>query len=111
MIRASFAHFERHRALFGVVLGSGGISGKHMPIARRCVHAQQSFLAHYSAVLERAAGAGELRSDLPIPLLVGILTGAAHGVVRVWMSGVEGATLVDSAPAVVDVFLRGAARP
>lgn len=110
MVRASFAHFEKHRALFAVVMGSGSISGKHMPIARRCVNAQQSFLAHYSAVLERAAAAAELRADVPVPLLVGILTGAAHGVVRSWMSEPDMRPLTDSAPAVVDVFLRGAAR-
>lgn len=108
MVRASFAHFEKHRALFAVVMGSGSISGKHMPIARRCVNAQQSFLAQYAAVLERAAG--ELRADVPVPLLVGILTGAAHGVVRVWMSEPDAPPLTDSAPAVVDVFLRGAVR-
>lgn len=108
MVRASFAHFDRHRALFSVLMESAGISGKHMPIARRCVDAQRKFLAHYSAVLERAAGAGELRADLPRSLLVGILTGSAHGVVRAWMTEENAGPLVDSAPAVVDVFLRGA---
>lgn len=110
MVRASFAHFQRHRALFTVVLGSAGISGKQMPLARRCVDAQRNFFAPYASVLERAIAAGELRVDVPLSLLIGILTGSAHGVVRVWMAEEDTVSLVDRAPAVVDIFLRGAAR-
>jgi AcrR family transcriptional regulator len=107
LVGASFQHFESHWALFNLVAG-GGISGKAM---RRCTDAQREYQAAFAAALERAAGAGLLRSDLPISIQVGFLTGAVHGMVRSWarQEPHKGApNLVDQASAVVDLFLAGA---
>src|SRR5262249_40174759 len=42
LVRASFQHFESHRALFAVFLAAGGIAGRPMAtIARRCSVAQR----------------------------------------------------------------------
>src|SRR5688572_9066048 len=62
LVRASFQHFERHRALFHLLAG-GGISGKHM---RRCMDAQREYQAAFAAPLQEAAAQGALRADIPI---------------------------------------------
>jgi AcrR family transcriptional regulator len=110
MVRAGFQHFESHRALFAVLTAVGGISGK--PVAgmpRRCMEAIRTYHDLFGAVLGDAVDAGLVRADVPISVLVGFLTGALHGVVRTWIAEPGGASpLVDRAPAVVDLFLRGA---
>jgi len=106
LVRASFQHFEAHRALFTVLAG-GGITGKHM---RRCVDAQREYQAAFAEPLERAAADRVLRGDVPISVQADFLTGAVHGVVRGWAHQEGALNLVDQAPAVVDLFLRGATR-
>jgi len=104
VVRASFQHFEAHRALF-TVLSGGGITGKHM---RRCADGQREYQAAFAEPLARAVAVGALRADVPISVQADFLTGAVHGVLRGWARQ-EGATnLVDQAQAVVDLFLRGA---
>jgi AcrR family transcriptional regulator len=105
VVRASFEHFEAHRALF-TVLSGGGITGKHM---RRCMDAQREYQAAFEAPLGQAA-AHELRADVPISVQAEFLTGAVHGVVRGWARQEGALNLVDQAQAVVDLFLRGAQR-
>jgi AcrR family transcriptional regulator len=104
VVRASFQHFEAHRALFTVVSG-GGITGKHM---RRCMDAQREYQAAFAGPLEQAAAAGRIRADVPISVQAEFLTGAVHGVVRGWARQEGALNLVDQAQAVVDLFLRGA---
>lgn len=104
LVRASFQHFEAHRALF-TVLSGGGITGKHM---RRCMGAQREYQDAFVAPLAEAAEQGRLRPGVPISVQVDFLTGALHGVVRGWTREEGGLNLVDQAEAVVDLFLRGA---
>ena len=106
VIRASFQHFEAHRALFTVLAG-GGIPGKHM---RRCMDGQREYQAAFAGPLARAAADGALRADVPISIQADFLTGAVHGVVRGWARQEGAMNLVDQAQAVVDLFLRGATR-
>jgi TetR/AcrR family fatty acid metabolism transcriptional regulator len=110
LVGTSFRHFETHRSLFVVLPAAAGISGRHMAsIARRCLESQRDYQAVIAESLGRAVRAGLLRTDIPISILVGVLTGAAHGVMRTWMSQeMQDQPLVDQAPAVVDLFLRGA---
>ena len=113
LVRTTFEHFQTHRALFAVLPAAAGISGKHMAsIARRCMESQRSYQAVLADALERAVAGGLVRADLPVSLLVGFLTGAAHGVMRAWMvqagdQRIE-QLLVDQSSDVVDLFLRGA---
>ncbi len=104
VVRASFQHFESHRALFTVLAG-GGIPGKHM---RRCMDAQRDYQAAFAEPIGRAAADGFLRADVPISAQADFLTGAVHGVVRGWARQEGALNLVDQAQAVVDLFLRGA---
>jgi TetR/AcrR family transcriptional regulator, fatty acid metabolism regulator protein len=110
LVRTIFRHFQTHRALFAVLPAAAGISGNHMAaIARQCMASQRSYQAVIAEALEGAAAAGLLRIDVPLALLVGVLTGAAHGVMRTWMNQeTEDPPLVDQAGVVVDLFLRGA---
>ncbi len=116
VVGASFEHFHTHRALFAVLPAAAGISGKHMAsIASRCLESQRSYQAVIADALRPAVEAGQLRADLPLPVLVGFLTGAVHGVMRAWSvragapDGVEtGHPLVDQSSDVVDLFLSGA---
>ena len=118
VIRASFSHFERHHALFAVLPAAAGISGVHMAsIARRCMESHRSYQALLADALRPAVEAGLVRRDVPLSVLVGFLTGAAHGVMRSWTlhagaaDGVGDAptqSLVDQASDVVDLFLSGA---
>jgi AcrR family transcriptional regulator len=107
LVRASFEHFEAHRALFTVLAG-GGITGKHM---RRCMDAHRDYQAAFAEVLEQAAADGAMRAGVPISVQADFLTGAVHGVVRGWARQEGALNLVDQAQAVVDLYLRGAARP
>ena len=104
VVRASFQHFEAHRALF-TVLSGGGITGKHM---RRCMDGQREYQAAFAEPLARAAAEGGLRADVPVSVQADFLTGAVHGVVRGWARQEGALNLVDQAQAVVDLFLRGA---
>lgn len=107
VVRASFQHFEAHRALF-IVLSGGGITGKHM---RRCMDGQRDYQAAFAEPLAGAAADGLLRADVPISVQADFLTGAVHGVVRGWARQEGALNLVDQAQAVVDLFLRGASVP
>lgn len=104
VVRASFQHFEAHRALFSVLSG-GGITGKHM---RRCMDGQREYQAAFTEPLARAVADEALRADVPISVQADFLTGAVHGVVRGWARQEGAMNLVDQAQAVVDLFLRGA---
>jgi TetR/AcrR family transcriptional regulator, fatty acid metabolism regulator protein len=109
IIRTSFEHFQTHRALFAVLPAAAGISGRHMAsIARRCMESQRSYQAVIAEALDRAVRAGLVRSDVPLSVMVGYLTGAAHGVMRAWMAHETEQPLVDQVADVVDLFLRGA---
>lgn len=110
LVRTSFQHFETHRSLFAVLPAAAGISGRHMAsIARRCLESQRDYQAVIAESLDRVVRAGLLRTDVPTVILVGVLTGAAHGVMRTWMlQEMQAQSLVDQAAAVVDLFLRGA---
>ncbi len=104
VVRASFQHFEAHRALF-TVLSGGGITGKHM---RRCMDAQRDYRAAFAEPLVQAAEDGLVRADVPVSVQTEYLTGAVHGVVHGWARQEGAVNLVDQAQAVVDLFLRGA---
>jgi AcrR family transcriptional regulator len=106
VVRATFQHYESHRALFTVLTG-GGITGKHM---RRCMGAQRDYQAAFAEPLAAAVADGCLRADVPISVQAEFLTGAIHGVVRGWARQEGALNLVDQAQAVVDLFLRGAQR-
>ena len=108
LVRATFRHFEAHRGLFSVFAGAAGISGKQMAsISRRGCDVHQSYQRAFTEVFEQAAAGGVVRRDVPIPVLVGFLTGAIHGVVRTWAQQ-GGTSLVEHTGTVVDLFLRGA---
>lgn len=108
LVSATFRHFEAHRGLFAVFAGAAGISSKHMAsISRRGCDVHQSYQRAFAEVVEQAAAAGVVRRDVPIPVLVGFLTGSIHGVVRTWAQQ-GGTTLVEHTATVVDLFLRGA---
>jgi len=113
LLGTTFRQVEAHRELFAAVSASAGISGKHMAaIARQCLASQKSYQQVIGEALGRAAAAGQLRADLPIDILVGVFLGAAHGVMRAWMTqDPDVQPLVDQAPAVVDLYLRGASPP
>lgn len=110
ILTAAFEHTHRHRAFFAVLPAAAGISGRHMAaIARQYCDSQRRYQDVIAGALAGAAADGALRVDLPIDLLVSAFIGAAHGVMRAWMAqDPEVKPLVDQAPAVVDLFLRGA---
>ena len=109
MVRAVFLHFETHRALFAVFLEPAGISGRSMAsIGRSCGQAQREYHGAFAGVVSRAGAEGAVRGDVPQPLLVAHLLGTLHGMVKSWMGEAGATPLVDQAPLVVDLFLRGA---
>jgi uncharacterized membrane protein YeiH len=78
-------------------------------IARQYCESQRRYQEVVAQAMTGAVAVGALRGDVPGDLLVSAFTGAAHGVMRAWMAqDPEVKPLVDQAPAVVDLFLRGA---
>lgn len=110
LLTATFEHTHRHRAFFAVLPAAGGISGRHVAaIARQYFESQRRYSEVVAAAVSGAVADGSLRGDVPEELLVSTFTGAAQGVMRAWMAqDPEVKPLVDQAPAVVDLFLRGA---
>jgi TetR/AcrR family fatty acid metabolism transcriptional regulator len=53
---------------------------------------------------------GLFKSDLPVKVATKMLFGAMDQVATSWVLGKRGYRLVDTAPAVADLFLQGVAR-
>src|SRR5712691_3477636 len=71
-----------------------------------------SYFALIGSVLEEGVGQGHFKSDLPVKVATKMLFGAMDQMATSWVLGKRGYRLVDTAPAVADLFLQGvAARP
>jgi TetR/AcrR family transcriptional regulator, fatty acid metabolism regulator protein len=68
-----------------------------------------AYFALIAAVLEEGVAAGLFRSDLPVKLAAKMLFGAMDQMATSWVLGKRGYRLVDTAPAVADLFLQGIA--
>ena len=68
-----------------------------------------AYFALIAAVLEDGVAAGVFRNDLPVKLAAKMLFGVMDQMATSWVLGKRGYRLVDTAPAVVDLFLQGIA--
>src|SRR5215472_295888 len=66
-----------------------------------------SYFALIASVLEEGVAAGLFRRDLAIKLAAKALFGAMDQMATSWVLGKRGYRLVDTAPAVADLFLQG----
>ena len=68
-----------------------------------------AYFALISSVLEEGVAAGTFRRDLPVKIATKVLFGAMDQMATSWVLGKRGYRLVDTAPAVADLFLQGIA--
>jgi TetR/AcrR family fatty acid metabolism transcriptional regulator len=68
-----------------------------------------SYFALIGSVLEEGVGQGHFKSDLPVKVATKMLFGAMDQMATSWVLGKRGYRLVDTAPAVADLFLQGVA--
>jgi len=68
-----------------------------------------AYFALISSVLEEGVAAGTFRRDLPVKVATKVLFGAMDQMATSWVLGKRGYRLVDTAPAVADLFLQGIA--
>jgi TetR/AcrR family transcriptional regulator, fatty acid metabolism regulator protein len=67
------------------------------------------YFALIASVLEEGVGQGHFKSDLPVKVATKMLFGAMDQMATSWVLGKRGYRLVDTAPAVADLFLQGVA--
>jgi len=68
-----------------------------------------AYFALITSVLEEGVAAGTFRRDLPVKIATKVLFGAMDQMATSWVLGKRGYRLVDTAPAVADLFLQGIA--
>ena len=68
-----------------------------------------AYFALIGSVLEEGVGQGHFKSDLPGKVATKMLFGAMDQMATSWVLGKRGYRLVDTAPAVADLFLQGVA--
>jgi len=68
-----------------------------------------TYFALISSVLDEGVAGGRFRRDLPVKVATKMLFGAMDQMATSWVLGKRGYRLVDTADAVVDIFLRGVA--
>ena len=68
-----------------------------------------AYFALIGSVLEEGVGQGHFKSDLPVKVATKMLFGAMDQMATSWVLGKRGYRLVDTAPAVADLFLQGVA--
>jgi len=72
-------------------------------------HEIAGYFALIASVLEEGVGQGHFKSDLPVKVATKMLFGAMDQMATSWVLGKRGYRLVDTAPAVADLFLQGVA--
>ena len=70
-----------------------------------------AYFALIGSVLEEGVAERRFRSDLPIKVATKMLFGAMDQMATSWVLGKRGYQLVDTADAVVEIFLQGVAAP
>lgn len=68
-----------------------------------------AYFALIGSVLEEGVAQGRFKSDLPVKVATKMLFGAMDQMATSWVLGKRGYRLVDTAPAVADLFLQGVA--
>ena len=68
-----------------------------------------AYFALIGSVLEEGVGQGHFKPDLPLKVATKMLFGAMDQMATSWVLGKRGYRLVDTAPAVADLFLQGVA--
>lgn len=68
-----------------------------------------AYFALIASILEEGVGRGHFKSELPVKIATKMLFGAMDQMATSWVLGKRGYRLVDAAPAVADLFLRGVA--
>jgi TetR/AcrR family fatty acid metabolism transcriptional regulator len=68
-----------------------------------------AYFALIGSILEEGVGQGHFKSELPVKIATKMLFGAMDQMATSWVLGKRGYRLVDTAPAVADLFLRGVA--
>jgi TetR/AcrR family fatty acid metabolism transcriptional regulator len=68
-----------------------------------------AYFALIASVLEEGVGAGHFRRDLPVKIAAKMLFGAMDQIATSWVLGKRGYRLVDTAPALADLYLQGIA--
>jgi TetR/AcrR family transcriptional regulator, fatty acid metabolism regulator protein len=68
-----------------------------------------AYFALIGSLLEEGVAQGQFRQDLPVKIATKMLFGAMDQMATSWVLGKRGYRLVDTAPAVADLFLQGVA--
>lgn len=107
LIRLHFEFLEDHPALAEVVQ----IELRQGEKLFRGAATQEiaAYFALIASVFEAGVSAGRFRSELPVKIATKMLFGAVDQMATSWVLGKRGYRLVDTADAVADMFLRGAA--
>jgi TetR/AcrR family fatty acid metabolism transcriptional regulator len=68
-----------------------------------------AYFALIASILEEGVSGGHFKPELPVKIATKMLFGAMDQMATSWVLGKRGYRLVDTAPAVADLFLRGVA--
>lgn len=96
LVRTVLAHVEEHRSILPLLYQS----------EKRC----ERYLRAFERALRDAIAGDALRRDFQAADLALFLTGAMSGTIRAWLAAGGRKGLTARAPALVDLFVRGAAR-
>lgn len=72
-------------------------------------HEIQAYFALIGSILDEGVAAGHFRKDLPVKVATKVLFGAVDQMATSWVLGKRGYKLLETAPAVAEIFLRGVA--
>jgi AcrR family transcriptional regulator len=110
LIRTSMQYIEDHGALFEMFFERGGIG--ELDIERFGGKVIEELYQGFLRRLEDAIGAavkdGALRSDVPIPSMVAMISGARNGAIYVWLKGRRRGRIAEAAENVLTLFISGA---
>ena len=110
-IRRMLAYVERHRGLFAIVmnLGGGAAGSSDAAISERAMRRVQRFRAAWQAIVDEGVREGALETTENPALLGALLAGTVRALTHDALADPE-TPLIELAPAIVRLFLRGAGR-
>lgn len=107
IVYVALGHLDQSRALFELFESSAMAAAELGPAGARCDRMKHIYMGALIGALEKAAAAGELRSGLPLDAVAIFLGGMFHSLGKSMMAAGSGASFVDRAPILLDVFLHG----
>ena len=112
-VRFTFEYLEAHRETWAIFGELGAVSESDIGhvAGAEVERGYGAWMELLGQVLDACAAANLVRTDLPRPALVALLTGISNGFTRAWLTGeANPGGLVAQTDIVLDLFLRGAGK-